>query len=189
MSVSNHKNYSEYLNTRSKIGGIYRRFILYPRIVSHIKGNILDVGCGIGDFLKFYRNAVGVDVNQILVKKLKSEGMHVFHMDYNKIPFPDDSFDNIILDNVLEHIEDPRELLSEINRVLKLGGNFIIGVPCEKGFSYDDDHKRFYEINDLKKLLSENYILLNYFYTPPFLFFFRKVFRQVALYSIFKKLK
>ena len=47
----------------------------------------------------------------------------------------------MVLDNVIEHIQDPMPLLKECKRVLASKGNIIIGVPLEKGYERDPDHK------------------------------------------------
>lgn len=179
-------NYFTYLKTRSVFGFLYRKLYLYPKLNSYLTGRSLDVGCGVGDFLYMYKNIVGVDINNDCVNYCKSKGLNVLLMDIDILPFDDNSFDSIILDNVLEHIENPSTILSEIKRVLTSNGTLLIGVPCDKGYKFDSDHKFFYDIRSLQTLLSNDYNLKYYFYTPPFSYLFRKLFRQVALYAIFK---
>lgn len=45
------------------------------------------------------------------------------------LPFPDDSFDRVIISEVLEHIPDDKGVLAEIFRVLKPGGLAAMTVP------------------------------------------------------------
>ena len=47
----NNSEYAAYLRGRSLLGAVYRRFYLYPKLGKFIKGRILDIGCGVGDFL------------------------------------------------------------------------------------------------------------------------------------------
>ncbi|MBR9825861.1 MAG: class I SAM-dependent methyltransferase [Alphaproteobacteria bacterium] len=49
--------------------------------------------------------------------------------DAQRLPFPDNSFDRIICSEVLEHVPDPDQVLSEISRILKPGGLFAASVP------------------------------------------------------------
>ena len=50
-------------------------------------------------------------------------------MDIHNIPFPENSFDIIFCNHVLEHVKDDRKVMSEILRVLKPGGWAILQVP------------------------------------------------------------
>ena len=58
-------SYFNWLMTRSLKGLLYRKFFLYPKIKKFIDLPAADIGCGIGDFLKFYKNKViGYDINE-----------------------------------------------------------------------------------------------------------------------------
>jgi SAM-dependent methyltransferase len=50
-------------------------------------------------------------------------------MDIHNMPFPDNSFEFVICNHVLEHVEDDLRALSEIKRVLRPGGRAILQVP------------------------------------------------------------
>jgi SAM-dependent methyltransferase len=49
--------------------------------------------------------------------------------DGTRLPFPDDHFDAILLDSVIEHVRDPFALLQECGRVLKSGGIVFVVFP------------------------------------------------------------
>jgi SAM-dependent methyltransferase len=136
--------YYNYLNTRTSLAKYYRKFYLYHRINRNLAGLVLDVGCGIGDFLNFRKNTYGIDINEHLVEHCKNQGLVAYSFKNGKMPFNDNLFDGVLLDNVMEHIEDPTELLIEISRVIKKNGTLIIGVPGIKGYNADSDHKIFY---------------------------------------------
>ena len=53
------------------------------------------------------------------------------HFDLHQIPFPDQSFDAIICNHVLEHVADDRQCARELFRVLKPGGWAIMQVPID----------------------------------------------------------
>jgi SAM-dependent methyltransferase len=137
--------YSEYLQGRSLKGLWYRRLWLYPRLRRYLKGRVLDVGSGIGDFLRGCPGSVGVDVNPHLVEWCREQGLDVRLMTEGNLPFAEHSVDGVNLDNVLEHIEEPAPLLREIHRVLRPGGVFVVGVPGPRGFETAPDHKVFYD--------------------------------------------
>jgi SAM-dependent methyltransferase len=179
-------DYSEYLKTRSWKASLYRRFWLYPRLRAQLPGRVLDVGCGIGDFLSFHGNAVGVDVNPALVEHCVKRGLQASVVRDGQYPFDAGSFDGISLDNVLEHLHDPTPTVREVRRLLRSGGRFLIGVPGKRGYSADPDHKRYYELKDLERVLAaEGFVLLKHFYTPlPGL---QDKVRQGCLYALFEK--
>ncbi|MGA8831043.1 MAG: class I SAM-dependent methyltransferase, partial [Desulfomonilaceae bacterium] len=63
-----------------------------------------------------------------------------FHYDGSIFPFGDEEFDSVVASQVLEHVFNPKEFLSEINRVLRPGGVFLITVP----FVWDE-HEQPYD--------------------------------------------
>jgi SAM-dependent methyltransferase len=188
MSKSNQSNqiYFEYLKKRSFLGGIYRRYVLYPRLNCYLQGKVLDVGCGIGDMLNYRDNTVGLDVNTLNVSFCKKRKLNAYVMKPNIIPFDDKSFDSVLLDNVLEHLESPSLLFKEIKRVLKTNGIILIGVPGQKGFSSDDDHKIFYDEKKLQILAQKNnFNVTQFFYTPLMKSkFLSQHVRQYCIYSL-----
>ncbi len=69
-------------------------------------------------------------------------------MDITNINYPDESFDYIYCSHVLEHIQDDRKAMRELNRVLKKDGWAILLVPImtkgptEEDFSVTDSKER-----------------------------------------------
>tara|TARA_X000000950_G_scaffold264286_1_gene337397 strand:- start:1787 stop:2344 length:558 start_codon:yes stop_codon:yes gene_type:complete len=148
----NDKLYFEYLKNISWKGKAYRDLVVYPLIEKWAKGSVLDVGCGIGSFVKRNENYKGVDINKECVMFCKNAGLDVKEMELDVLPFKNYMFDTIILDNVLEHIEDPDSIVREISRVLRPNGRIIVLVPGHKGYKADDDHKNFYDFKALDDL-------------------------------------
>lgn len=150
----NYQAYFEYLKNRSRIGLLYRNFWLYPRICDYFTGRVLDVGCGIGDFVKFRKQTTGTDINPQIIKFCKNQGLDVIQMDTDRLPFLSGEFDGVLLDNVLEHIRFPKSLIEEIYRVLKPSGALLVGVPGRKGYDKDPDHKVYYDQKKLVETIS-----------------------------------
>lgn len=99
------------------------------------KSEVLDLGCGAGNVSALYREkgcrVVGLDISENAIELAKKQGIEAREWDLNKMPLPfrEESFDVVILSDVLEHIVAPISLLKEIKRILKRGGKLIISVP------------------------------------------------------------
>lgn len=161
-------DYFDYLMNISWKGKLYRRHFVYPLIKRHSKGNLLDVGCGTGLFLEFYKNGTGVDINSDCVAFCKQNGLNAIHMDLDVLPFENGSFDTIVLDNVLEHIEDPEPILKECHRALSDEGRIIALTPGRKGYKRDSDHKVYYDLGTLPELLEKNGFKRQFVKNVPF---------------------
>lgn len=183
------KQYFEYLGSRSKIGGLYRNYLLYPRLSLSLKGRTLDYGCGIGDYLRSNSNSIGVDINQCNIDYCKSLGLHSELISENIIPFENNYFESAVMDNVLEHIpfEEANEVIREILRVLQPNGNFLIGVPGIKGYLSDSDHKHFYDEKNLTLLLKKhNCNKVKSFHMPIHFPRLQNYLPQYCIYALFK---
>jgi SAM-dependent methyltransferase len=165
----NNSEYASYLRGRSLLGFVYRGFYLYPKLDRFLKGRILDIGCGVGDFLAYKKQAIGVDINPFNVDYCVQRGLNALLMDVDKLPQSDESFDVVVLDNVLEHINDPFPILAEIRRVLDSEGCLVVGVPGLKGYASDADHKVFYDEALLEDVaIKSGFRIKEYAYAPLF---------------------
>ena len=64
--MTDYQDYFNYLRGRSRLGLLYRKYWLYPRLNKYLYGDVLDVGCGVGDLLSFRPSTIGVDVNPVI---------------------------------------------------------------------------------------------------------------------------
>ncbi len=184
----NNEDYLNYLKTRSWISFVYRKYFLYPTLCKILIGKTLDIGCGIGDFLRCHQNCEGVDVNESLVRYCQSINLSAHHMSKDLLPYENKAFQNIILDNVLEHLEEPHPLLSEIFRVLNEKGFLVIGVPGVKGYTKDSDHKIFYDEFLLRSTLEKHHFkMINIFSMPFNLKILSPLISSYCLYAVFEK--
>ena len=153
-------------------------------ILKLVNGDFLDVGCGLGDFLSFgSEKSLGLDINKFNTNFCKKRGLSAELIKNGIFPIDDNSFSTIILDQVLEHLEDPNLLMEEITRTLNIRGKLLIGVPCKKGFRRDEDHKIFYDLKKIKEVLKKyNFTVLKAFYYPLPLKIFGKFLSQQSLY-------
>ena len=183
------QEYKDYLNNRSKKAIIYRNFYLYPVLEKNLVHPCLDIGCGIGDFLKFSKKTTfGVDINRQLVNQCAIEGLKVGLISDNKIPSDDSAYNSAILDNVLEHIAEPDCTLKETYRVLNENARLIIGVPGIKGYSSDFDHKIYYDDDNIIPLLKKYHFSFEKKIVMPLpLNFLINVLKIDCTYYVFRK--
>lgn len=102
------------------------------------KGGItsfLDMGCGEGFALKIALekgwSAYGLDIADNLTREIGRDKINYFCGNLFDAKYPDDHFDVIYMDSVLEHIDYPMDTLNELLRILKPGGQFFTIVPNE----------------------------------------------------------
>lgn len=186
----NNIEYATYLRSRSWLGLIYRNLYLYPKLSRFFIGRVLDVGCGVGDLLAYHKHAIGVDINPFNVDFCAQRGLSAQLMDIDRLPLPNYSCDTVILDNVLEHINNPSPILAEINRVLNLGGHLVVGVPGLKGYASDSDHKVFYDEESLENVAKKSgFKIVKFIYAPLFKSsFLSKKVSQYCIYSVWAPL-
>ncbi len=96
---------------------------------------VLDAGCGVGGTsvaLK-KRGAVVTAIDRrnerLDALRASSAGIEVREGDLASLPFADDSFDAVVLQDVIEHVADPARVLTQLARVLRPGGTLYMSTP------------------------------------------------------------
>ncbi len=166
--------WKQLLNVQAPCGWNLRR--LEPRYV-------LDVGCGIGrNLLHLDGNGVGVDTSQASVDVAKTRGCTA----YTVAEFRSSSdasvasFDSLLLAHVLEHMprQTAEDLVLEYLPYIKPGGQAIVIVPQEAGYTSDETHVNFLEAEDVVSLLRSCGLGSVRAYSFPFPGFVGRIFRH-----------
>ena len=115
------------------------RFLEVKKFSPVTQGKILDIGCHSGLFTKQLTESIkpskiyGIDISESAISSAKHriKGAHFYTGDAHNLPFKNSFFDKIFCLEMLEHVENPSQVVSEIKRVLKKNGTGIILIPTE----------------------------------------------------------
>lgn len=95
--------------------------------------SIIDVGCGIGDFvdaaLSEGYKAEGIELAQPAVEIAQGFGLPVSHLDFFSSKIEESSKDIVTMFEVIEHLPDPVAFLRRAEMVVRLGGLIYITTP------------------------------------------------------------
>lgn len=133
-----------------------------------LSGEILEVGCGIGNFtsdLAKYGEVWAIDINKEYVEQAKNRVADKAKIGSGDIEkgeyfFNNKKFDTVICLNVLEHVKEDMRAVNNLYNLLKKGGKLILLVPVHR-FLYGEidrsiGHFRRYDKNELTKGLKKS---------------------------------
>lgn len=156
---------SQTLETMSQANW-YNRWTL-SKFDRYLKGKILEIGCGIGNFslhLKKYGELTSIDINKGYIKETKKKVNGQIEVGFGNIEegkyfFKKKTFNTIVCINVLEHINNDTKALKNICKLKTPSGFLILIVPAHE-FLYNlidksIGHYRRYNEEKLKDLLKE----------------------------------
>jgi SAM-dependent methyltransferase len=133
------------------------RYNLHQSMQSYtgaISGRLLDVGCGSKPYRDIFKVSeyVGLELDS---PRARSTAIADYFYDGLNFPFNDNEFDSVLCNQVLEHVFNPKRFLSEVNRILKPGGQLLLTVP----FVWDEHEQPLdfarYSSFGLKVMLNE----------------------------------
>jgi SAM-dependent methyltransferase len=95
-------------------------------------GRVLDVGCGVGMYVRGFRqftpHVFGVEIEGERAREASAFG-EVIQSPGEALPFAEGSFDLVLSHEVIEHVADDRASVTEMMRVLKVGGRLALFCP------------------------------------------------------------
>jgi ubiquinone/menaquinone biosynthesis C-methylase UbiE len=101
----------------------------------------LEIGCGSGYHFRFAGRGqdIGLDFSAEHLRHAQQQhaGFPLVQGDAYKLPFKSSVFDRVVSIYNFEHLNRLPECLLEVRRVLKTGGELIVGLPAEGGFIYE----------------------------------------------------
>lgn len=150
----------ETLKRMEKVG-FYNKWLI-NQVSNHLSGEILEIGCGIGNMTELlvdFGKVTATDIEKYYISKTKKRMKKRVLTGYgdaetNKFFFKNKKFDTVINFNVLEHIKDDQKALNNMSSKLKKDGKLVIVTPAHKAlFGTLDknlEHYRRYEKKDIK---------------------------------------
>ncbi len=141
---------------------------------------LLDIGCSDGvlaeQLSQRFPETHGLDISETALAMARTRGIrtHQLNVDQKPLPFDDGYFSAITCLDLVEHVFEPRVLVSEIARVLAPGGSLYIAFPNmryllhikqllagrfpktsgDTAYSYDGGHLHYYTPRDVRDLLA-----------------------------------
>jgi len=140
-----------------------RHLVAYQEAVKHVGENVLEVGCGEGYGLDLLADKVkqytAIDKYAPNLDRFeKIEHSTFVQMTIPPIEFPDETYDSIVSFQVIEHIEDDEQFVSEIARVMKPQGTLVLTTPNKPmSLTRNPWHVREYLHQELQVLLERHF--------------------------------
>jgi SAM-dependent methyltransferase len=142
---------------------------LFARLIREMglppEAKVLDVGTSTGTNLRMLRDmglerVEGLDLSEEAIRWCAAKGLgRVSRGSICDMPFPSESFDLVLATDVIEHVDDDRQALDEVRRVLRPGGKALITVPAFTSlWGLQDEvaqHKRRYRRAGVVSLASQ----------------------------------
>lgn len=119
---------------------LYDRVIPFVRLDQMLKvlalphpDGLLDAGGGTGRVAEALRPYVGwiivADVSYRMLSQARQKGLPPACTETESLPFPDETFDRVLMVDALHHVIDQAQTVHELYRVLKAGGRLVIEEP------------------------------------------------------------
>ena len=129
--------YSHQAGVRGEPGYVWRsgqeRRLAMVRRWADLSGRVLDNGCGLGTWLEamapYSKHRFGLELEFERVRQARPRGEGAVQAVGERLPFDDDSFDVVLSNEVIEHVDDDRLAVSEMVRVVRPGGRIVIFCP------------------------------------------------------------
>jgi len=121
--------------------GQQRRFeMILKSAGSRAKGLILENGCGVGMYVEHLAeaggNVVGLEYDLERASEAHVNSPHILNAAGEQLPLPPSTFDLILSHEVIEHVQNDRDSIVEMIRILKPGGRAAIFCP-NRGYPFE----------------------------------------------------
>lgn len=125
---------------------------------------VLDIGCGTGWLAEHFPNYTGIDGSDAAVQIAAERGRNVIQGDVDDpLPFAEETFDAVVMKDLLEHVADPVALVREARRVLRPSGLVFASSPDAQRWVWDDyTHRRPFSRKSFRLLFADQELLVQH---------------------------
>lgn len=139
-----------------------RSRLAYHHAASQVFGNVLEIGTGSGYGVEIIAphatHFTTIDKHTPPAGALQGANVEFRKAVVPPLPFADNSFDCVISFQVIEHIKKDKVLVSEVERVLRPGGKFIVSTPnATMSLTRNPWHVREYTSDEFHALLAQKF--------------------------------
>lgn len=135
------------------------------------KARVLDIGCGFGETLGYHQRrgceVYGVEADENIRRVADKYGYSVHVGLFDPSNYPEETFDYVTMDQVMEHVQRPVTILQGIAKVLRPGGVAILSVPNAHGWGaklfgrrwihwHAPYHLQFYSIQSMQEAVNKS---------------------------------
>lgn len=124
----------------------YRSTDANNRILEAIKGKggkLLDLGCGNGELIDYLMQGLGkgqfhfygVDLSKVNIKRSKLGEAAQVNLE-KRLPFKSESFEVVVLQEIIEHLRNREQVMDEVHRILKKDGVVVVTCPHKYNLIY-----------------------------------------------------
>lgn len=105
-----------------------------------LQGRVLENGCGVGMYVEHLKpycgQVVGLEYDFERAHRAGESSANIINGAGETLPLPNESFDLILSHEVLEHVNNDRDALEEMVRVLRRGGRIVLFCP-NRGYPFE----------------------------------------------------
>jgi len=125
-------------------------------VCRHLQGRVLNAGCGERDITAFLiqNGATWVDNCD-----RKTRIPNAISCDLSELPQPSNTYDSILCNAVLGHVQNPDVVMHELYRVLKPGGVLVISIPFLQPYHPSPDYRRYSREGMVELSLAHDFII------------------------------
>ncbi len=160
--VFNNENYSNYKKLFNFFDKHVRKY--------NLSKNILDVGAGYGELVYFANqnqwNSIGIELSKDAYKIANKFGVNIKNIPIEDEFFRKKKYSIIVLTEVIEHVDDPNNLILEISKLLEVNGILYITTPNFNSLDryimssewkvIHKEHINYFTTNTLRRLIKNN---------------------------------